>query len=122
MEMRLLAAFGQFWCVAAAAILVMGDPGMASNPAALLGIPLLATVGLFVGPIAFVAGAWGLTHGGYGSGGPAWWWLWVSLAYLGHALLFAGAVFPKSRLLRYACVAVESACALVAAKGVAYCI
>ena len=93
---RLLVAFGLFWIAGFVAILVMSDSGTMSNPLALCGIPLLATVGLFVGPITFVVGAWGLTHGGYGSGGPSLWGLWIALAYLGYLLLFVGAIFPKS--------------------------
>ena len=66
---RLLMAFGSFWIAGLVAILVMSDPGTMSNPMALTGIPLLATVGLLVGPITFVVGLWGLTHGGYGCDG-----------------------------------------------------
>lgn len=122
MARRFLKAVASFWIAGLVAILVMSDSGTMSNPMALMGIPLLATVGLFVGPITFVIGVWGLTHGGYGSGEPQLLGLWVTLAYLGYLLLFAGALFPKSRCLRCMCLAIEAACALVAAKGVAYCI
>ena len=83
MAKRLLVALGSFWIAGLVAILVMSDSGTLSNRMALLGIPLLATVGLFVGPITFVAGLWGLTHGGYGCEGPSLPGLWVVLAYLG---------------------------------------
>ena len=122
MAKRLLMAFGSFWIAGLVAILVMSDSGTMSNLMALTGIPLLATVGLLVGPITFVVGLWGLTHGGYGCDGPTYLWPWIVLAYLGYLLLFLGAILPKSRMLRCMCLAIEAACALVAAKGVAYCI
>ena len=122
MAKRLLTAFGSFWIAGLVAVLVMSDPGTMSDPMALMGFPLLATVGLLVGPITFVVGLWGLTHGGYGCDGPAYLWPWVVLAYLGYLLLFIGAILPKSRVLRCMCLAIEAVCALVAAKGVAYCI
>ncbi len=122
MAKRLLIAFGSFWIAGLVAILVMSAPGTMSDPMALMGFPLLATVGLLVGPITFVVGLWGLTHGGYGCDGPTYLWLWIVLAYLGYLFLFIGAILPKSRVLRCMCLVIEAVCALVAAKGVAYCI
>ena len=122
MAKRLLIAFGSFWIAGLVAVLVMSDPGTMAAPMALKGLLLLATVGLLVGPITFVVGLWELTHGGYGCGGPTYLWLWIVLAYLGYLLLFIGAILPKSLMLRCMCLAIEAVCALVAAKGVAYCI
>ena len=122
MARRFLIAVASFWIAGLVAILVVSDSGTMSNPMMWTGIPLLATVGLFVGPITFVIGLWGLAHGGYGSGGPQLFGLWVTLAYIGYLLLFAGALFPKSRCLRCICLTIEAACAFVAVKGVTYCI
>lgn len=122
MAKRLLIAFGSFWIAGLVAVLVMSDPGTMADPMALMGLLLLATVGLLVGPITFVVGLWGLTHGGHGCDGPTYLWLWIVFAYLGYLLLFIGAILPKSRMLRCMCLAIEAVCALVAAKGVAYCI
>ena len=84
-------------------------------------LPCMAVVGMFVGPITFVAGVYGLMFG-YGSGVPTPWALWVALSYVGYLGLFAGAVVFKQPKLRAACLAIEALCALVAAKGIAYCI
>lgn len=121
MQKRLLMAIGAFWIAEVVAIAIMSNPGTMSTPFVLAGLPLLATVGLFVCPFTFVAGVHGLIHG-YGSEPLPYPGLWIALAYLGYLSLFAGVVMPKSLALRIACLLIEAACALVAAKGIAYCI
>jgi len=118
---RILIALGSFWLAGFVAIFIMSDPGSMSNPITVSGVPLFATVGAFVGPMTFVAGVHGLQVG-YGGPPLLHVWAWNLLAYLGYLGLFVGAVFPKRWQFRVACMVIEFACALIAAKGVSYCI
>ena len=118
---RIVLTFASFWLAGVVALVVMGDPGAMSNPDVIVMLPFMAAVGMFVGPVTFVAGVHGLRFG-YGSGVPTPWALWVALSYMGYLGLFAGAVVFKQPKLRAACLAIEALCALVAAKGIAYCI
>ncbi|MBQ4198291.1 MAG: hypothetical protein II649_00260, partial [Kiritimatiellae bacterium] len=68
------------------------------------------------------AGVHGLMFG-YGSGAHTpWALLWVALSYVGYLGLFVGAVVFRQPKLRAACLAIEALRALVATKGIAYCI
>ena len=118
---RIALTFASFWLAGVVALVVMSDPGAMSNPDSIVMLPFMAVVGMFVGPMTFVAGVHGLMFG-YGSGVPTPWALWVALSYVGYLGLFAGAVVFKQPKLRVACLVIEALCALVAAKGVAYCI
>ncbi|MDO5311926.1 MAG: hypothetical protein Q4G55_00800 [bacterium] len=118
---RIVLTFASFWLAGVVALVVMSDPGAMSNPDSIVMLPFMAVVGMFVGPMTFVAGVHGLMFG-YGSGVPTPWALWVALSYVGYLGLFAGAVVFKQPKLRVACLVIEALCALVAAKGVAYCI
>ena len=97
----------------------MADPGTLTCHILFVVGPLLSTVGLFVGPRTFVIGVNGIIYG-YGSGSPA--WVWVALAYVGYIALFFGAICFKHRALRVMCLMIETTSALLAAKGIAYCI
>jgi len=118
---RILIALGSFWLAGVVAIIIMSDSGSMSNPIAVSGVPLMATVGVFVGPITFVADVHGLQVG-YGGPPLLHAWAWILLAYLGYLGLFVGAVFPKRWQYRVACMVIEFVCALLAVKGVSYCI
>ena len=118
---RIVLTFASFWLAGIVALVVMSDPGAMSNPDSIVMLPVVAVVGMFVGPITFVAGVHGLMFG-YGSGVTTPWALWVALSYMGYLGLFAGAVVFNRPKLRAACLAIEALCALVAAKGIAYCI
>lgn len=120
MARRILIALGSFWLAGVVAIAVMSDPGALSDADVILGLPLLAAIGVLLGPCTFVAGVHGLIFG-YRSGVPCPGY-WIALAYAGYIGLFIGAVGFKSRELRIACLVVEAICAFVAAKGVSYCI
>lgn len=122
MGKRIVKTLAAFWIAGVVAIALASDPGTLSKPTVATGLPLLAAYGVLVGPITFVAGVHGLLRG-HGSGAPMpWALLWVVLAYAGYVGLFAGAVAFRNPKLRIACLAVEAVCALVAAKGVAFCI
>ena len=119
---RVLLTLASFWLAGIVALVVMSDPGTMSHLDYVIMLPFMATVGMFVGPITFVAGVFGLMFG-YGSGAPTpWVFLWVALSYVGYLGLFAGAVIFRQPKLRVACLAIEALCAFVAAKGIAYCI
>ena len=118
---RIVLTLASFWLAGVVSLVVMSDPGTMLNPDIIVMLPFMAAIGMFVGPITFVAGLHGLMFG-YGSGVPTPLALWVALSYVGYLGLFAGAVVFKQPKLRAACLAIEALCALVAAKGIAYCI
>ena len=66
---RIVLTFASFWLAGVVALVVMSDPGAMSNPDSIVMLPFMAAVGMFVGPITFVAGVHGLMFG-YGSGVP----------------------------------------------------
>ena len=69
---RIVLTFASFWLAGVVALVVMSDPGAMSNPDSIVMLPCMAVVGMFVGPITFVAGVHGLMFG-YGSGVPTPW-------------------------------------------------
>ena len=122
MGRRLLISLASFYVAGIVALAVMSDPGSAARIDVLWWFPVMAALGVLFGPITFVAGVYGLICG-YGSGTPtSCVWVWVSLAYAGYIGLFAGSILFKGQKLRIACLIVEALCALVAAKGVSFCI
>ena len=122
MARRFLITLAAFWLTGIVAIAIMSDPGSMSNIEDVFGILFLATVGVFFGPWFFVPGVHGLIYG-HGSGVPIQWvWVWITLAYMGYVGLFRGAMCFKNWKWRIACIAIEAICALVAAKGVSFCI
>ena len=118
MSKRIVLTLASFWLAGVVALAVI-DPGAMSHPGIIVVLPFMAAIGMFVGPIAFVAGVHGLMFG-YGSGAPTPWALWVALSYVGYLGLFVGAVVFRQPKLRVVCLAIEALCALVAAKGIAY--
>ena len=115
-------ALASFWIAGVAVLIVMSDSGSMSNPDAVFFLPVMAAVGALVGPMTFVSGVHGLLYG-YGSGMPTCWaWFWIVLPYAGYLLLLAGVVVLRNPKLRISCLSLEALCALIAAKGVAYCI
>ena len=118
---RIAYTIASFWLAGIVALVVMSDPGAMSNPDIIVMLPFMAAVGMFVGPITFVAGVHGLMFG-YGSGAPPLVWLWVVLSYASYVGLFIGAIAFKQRRWRLTCLAIEALGALIAAKGIAYCI
>ena len=121
MSRRVLIALASFWGAGVLALLVVSDPGSMTHARTYWTFFILATYGLLFGPFAFVVGAHGLIFGSR-SEAPPFVWVWMALAFIGYFGLFAGAVGLKSRKLRAACLLVEAVCALVAAKGLCYCI
>ena len=118
---RIAYTIASFWLAGIVALVVMSDPGAMSNPDSIVMLPFIAAVGMFVGPFTFVAGVHGLIFG-YGSGAPPLVWLWVVLSYASYVGLFIGAIAFKQRRWRLTCLAIEALGALIAAKGIAYCI
>lgn len=122
MVRRIIIALVSFYASGILALAVMSDPGAMSRIDVLWWLPVMAALGILFGPITFVAGVHGLIYG-YGSGTPtSWAWVWVSLAYIGYAGLFVGSVLFKGQKLRIVCLVIETLCALIAAKGVVFCI
>ena len=121
MSRRVLIALASFWGAGVLALLVVSDPGSMTHARTYWTFFILATYGLLFGPFAFVVGVHGLIFGSR-SEVPPFVWVWMALASIGYFGLFAGAVGLKSRKLRAACLLVEAVCALVAAKGLCYCI
>ena len=56
---RIVLTFASFWLAGVVALVVMSDPGAMSNPDSIVMLPFMAAVGMFVGPITFVAGVHG---------------------------------------------------------------
>ena len=118
---RIACTITSFWLAGIGALVVMGDSGAMSIQDDIVYLPFMAIIGVFVGPYLFVAGVHGLIFG-YGSDAPPLVWAWVALSYASYVGLFIGAVVFKRRRWRLACLAIEALSALIAAKGVAYCI
>ena len=118
---RIAYTITSFWLAGIVALVVMSDSGAKFEPYDIVGVPLMATIGMFVGPYLFVVGVHGLIFG-YGSGAPPLVWLWVVLSYASYVGLFIGAIAFKQRRWRLTCLAIEALGALIAAKGIAYCI
>ena len=53
---RVLLTLASFWLAGIVALVVMSDPGTMSHLDYVIMLPFMATVGMFVGPITFVAG------------------------------------------------------------------
>ena len=118
---RIAYTIASFWLAGIVALVVMSDPGAIFEPYDIVGVPLMATIGMFVGPYFFVAGVHGLIFG-YGSSAPPLVWVWVALSYASYVGLFIGAIAFKRRRWRLTCLAIEALGALIAVKGIAYCI
>ena len=122
MGRRMLISLSSFYVAGIVALAGMSDPGSVAHIDALWWLLVMAALGVLFGPITFVASVHGLICG-YGSGTPtSYAWVWVSLAYAGYIGLFVGSILFKGQKLRIACLIIEALCALVAAKGVAFCI
>ena len=118
---RIAYTIASFWLAGIVAIVVMSDSGSMSEPGVIVVLPFMAAIGMFVGPYFFVAGVHGLIFG-YGSSAPPLVWVWVALSYASYVGLFIGAIAFKRRRWRLTCLAIEAIGALIAAKGIAYCI